>query len=98
MSEYLYWSGVVINICVAIMAAMKIWDWFVWPAVESASMIRWFIAMEKSFPGKVNLCPWWKAFPPTFEPFGRDWDSRRCRYGEWRGVANWRVFSHEEEV
>lgn len=97
MTAYLFWSGVVFNVTLAGFLALVLWVWFIWPAVEAISMVRWYKACEKFYPTQIKLVPIHKLFIANYEIFGRQFERKSHRFGEWFGVGNWRVYSGADE-
>lgn len=90
MNEYLFWSGLVLNAAVVIVVALFVWVWFIWPAVEAISMVRYYCAIARKYPD-VKLKSRLKLFVYHYEVFGRSFESVRCNYGTWSGVGKWHV-------
>lgn len=95
MSEYLWWCGMVANIAVAMFVLLVVWVWFIFPAVEAISMVRWYKAIAREYPD-VKLKSFFRMFVGCYEIFGRTFEATRCRYGSWYGVGKWRVYNNED--
>ena len=93
MNAYLWCSGVALNVVALAFIALAVWVWFIFPAVEAASMTRWYRKMGKVH--GVNVGGRLKLFISCYEPFGRDFTSTKCRYGWWHGVGDWKVYDHD---
>lgn len=95
MSEYLWWCGLVANVAVVMFALLVIWVWFIFPAVEAISMVRWYKAIAREYPD-VKLKSFFRMFVGCYEIFGRTFEATRCRYGSWYGVGKWHVYNNED--
>ena len=92
MINYLVVCGAVANLIFMALIVASVVEWFIWPAVEAVSMVRYYKAIERAFPGQVKIKSTLKLFLDLYFAFGRDWESTRCHYGEWNGVGKWRVY------
>jgi hypothetical protein len=92
MSEYLWWCGLVAN---AMFVLLVVWAWFILPAVEAISMVRWYKVIAREYPD-VKLKGFFRMFVGCYEPFGRSLERTRCKYGYWDGVGKWRVYNNED--
>lgn len=95
MNEYLWWCGLVANIAVAMFVLLVVWVWFIFPAVEAISMVRWYKAIAREYTD-VKLKGFFRMFVGCYEVFGRTFESTRCKYGSWYGVGKWRVYNNED--
>lgn len=94
MDIYLWWSGLTLNVLILFALSLVIYVWFIWPAVEAISMVRYYKAIAKKYPD-VKLKSIFRLFISCYEPFGRNFEAVRCPYGEWRGIGKWRVYNHD---
>lgn len=95
MSEYLWWCGLAFNLAVLMFTMLVVWVWFIFPAVEAISMVRWYKEIAREYPD-VKLKGFFRMFVACYEIFGRTFESTRCRYGIWYGVGKWRVYNNED--
>lgn len=92
MTVYLLWTGIIANLIIFAALGMVLWVWFIWPAVEAFSKLRWYKACEKAYPTEIKLKPWYKIFAAEYEIFGRQYESVSHRFGKWRGIGKWQVY------
>lgn len=97
MSTYLMASGIALNVILAAFILLVLWVWFVWPAVEAISQMRWFMAINRRHPQVKPQRSWLHVFLSCYEVFGRQYDARSSRFGRWEGVGKWTVFTGEDE-
>lgn len=95
MDAYLWWSGVVANAVIIIAATMVVFAWFIHPAFEAASMVRYYKTMQKVHGIKMHNV--FRLFINSYEPFGRRFTATRCQYGYWEGIGKWRVYDCDNE-
>ena len=96
IDTYIYWSGVFFNSIIAVAILLLIWLWLIFPALEAASMARYYQVLGKVHGIKVHN--WFRLFWANYEFFGRTFKAQRCDYGVWEGVGKWEVFPPAEEM
>jgi hypothetical protein len=97
MVNYLFWSGVVLNVAVALFALLFTWVWVVWPAIEAISLTRMTRAVCKRNGDKFRPFRTFRIwYGDTF--FGRGFSAVRGDYWYWEGVGKWEVLDYDAEV
>lgn len=96
MDQYLMISGIVANIVFLALAFWIVFLWFIWPAVEACSMVRWYMAINKKHPGVKPKKSWLHVFLSCYEIFGRRFDATSNRFGRWEGVGKWSIEDEEK--
>lgn len=95
VDAYIYWSGIVFNLTIVAVILLGLWCLVLFPAVEAASLARYYRRIGKVHGIKVHN--WFRLFLANYELFGRTFAAQRCDYGYWEGVGQWRVFPAEAE-
>lgn len=95
IDAYIYWSGVAFNFTLIPVILWVLWCLVLFPAVEAASMARYYRRIGKVHGIKVHS--WFRLFRANYELFGRTFTAQRCSYGYWEGVGRWEVFPAEAE-
>lgn len=83
IDTYFYWSGVFFNLIISLSIILAIWSWLIFPAVEAASIARYYRVMGKVH--GIKMHSWFRLFLGGYELFGRTFESQRCSYGFWEG-------------
>lgn len=98
MTNYLIYSGLLFNALIALAAITVVFVWFIWPAVEAASITRCQRKVSKTYGGKPSAKDIWKTFKYWYSDllFGRSWERISNRQFEWEGVGNWTVYSGQD--
>lgn len=98
MTTYFFISGILLNIALAGLLLLCVWVWFIWPAVEAASITRCFRRASKASGGNPSLKDTFRTFSMWYVDllFGRNWTRISNRQFEWEGVGNWHVYTHDE--
>lgn len=97
MITYLIACGIGAHIILALFAIGFLWLSFIRPLFEAISMARWSREMHNKHPYYVKKVGWAKLVYHHYEAFGRNWQTTRCRAGEWHGIGKWEVYNFEEE-
>ena len=99
MSEYLFWSGVVLNIALLMFISLCFWVWFIWPFVEALSITRCFVCASKAYGGKPTAKEIIRSIKRWYLDllFGRNWTRISNHQFEWEGVGKWRIHCNEED-
>lgn len=95
--NYLEASGLIFNVLIAGTTIYATCIFIIWPMVEAFSMLRWYKACERTYPESIKLLPWYKVLLANYELFGRQFERKSHRYGEWMGVGKWRVYSGDDK-
>lgn len=90
---YIYWCGVAFNFFLAAAFLWLLWCWVLYPAVEAASMARYYRRIGKVH--GIKMPSWLWLFCANYDLFGRAYTAKRCLYGYWEGVGRWEVFPAE---
>lgn len=97
MVNYLFWSGVVLNVAVGLFILLCLWVWVVWPAIEAISLTRMTRAVCKRDGVKFRPFKTFRTwYADTF--FGRGFSAVRGSFWYWDGVGKWEVFDHDADV
>lgn len=95
VDAYIYWSGIAFNSTLAIAILWVLWCLVLFPAVEAASIARYYRRIGKVH--RIKVASWCRLFLANYELFGRTFTEQRCSYGYWEGVGQWEVFPAEAE-
>lgn len=97
MVNYLFWSGVVLNVAVGLFIVLCLWAWVVWPAIEAISLTRMTRRVCKR--NGVKFRPF-KTFRNWYGDtfFGRGFSAVRGDFWYWEGVGDWEVLDYDSEV
>lgn len=98
MTEYLYWSGVVINVLIACFILLVIWVWFIWPFIEAVSITYVAVKALMISVGKPKIMLVLKNIKYWYADmlFGRRWERISNDVFEWRGVCNYRIYGRDD--
>lgn len=95
IDAYLWGAGLFFNVVLAVVIIIFASVWFIWPAVEAISMVRYYKRIQ--FVHGVKMHNILRLFIYAYEPFGRKFTATRCSYGYWEGVGDWKVYDQNNQ-
>lgn len=93
LHDLIYWFGLGCATLFAMVLALLVWVFLIWPAVEAASITRMTFQIYKrrgikEHPTRLRM--WWLWYRDMIG--GRMFEAVRSEGWEWKGVGKWSIF------
>lgn len=93
LHDLIYWFGLGCATLFAMVLALLVWVFLIWPAVEAASITRMTFEVYKrrgitEHPTRLRM--WWLWYRDMIG--GRMFEAVRSEGWEWKGVGKWSIF------
>ena len=93
LHDLIYWFGLGCAALFAMVLALLVWVFLIWPAVEAASITRMTFQIYKrrgikEHPTRLRM--WWLWYRDMIG--GRMFEAVRSDGWEWKGVGKWSIF------
>lgn len=93
LHDLIYWFGLGCATLFAMVLALLVWVFLIWPAVEAASITRMTFQIYKrrgitEHPTRLRM--WWLWYRDMIG--GRRFEAVRSEGWEWKGVGKWSIF------